>query len=298
MPSSLRTALFSTGLSLSLGCSFFSIDNPGQIAPEKGASGKGGAAGNGGAVPMGGSGGSGASGGSGGDGAPVGTGGSSGSGTGGSATAGSGGSAGTGTMAGAGGASGGMPSMGGMGGDIAPAAGAGGTAGGSAAGMTGSAGGGTGMCTTLNPGAQAFGGHCYLLVTTPVNFDAAKNACTTLTGHLVTISLGDPASRPDFDAENAYVLQLGGGMDTWLGLSDGKMPTQPGDGTPYTWINGEKPDPPADAWDTGEPNNYNKPCMNGDSCYEHCGFMLASGKWNDDLCEATKQYVCEWDMGG
>ncbi|HTQ02472.1 MAG TPA: C-type lectin domain-containing protein, partial [Polyangiaceae bacterium] len=136
-----------------------------------------------------------------------------------------------------------------------------------------------------------------LLVTTTANWNDAKNACAGMNGaHLVTIS---DATTDAFNAEDMFVYTFSQMQDTWLGLTDGKMPTDPGDGTPYTWITNEPP-PPADAWQSGEPNNYNKPCMNGDSCYEHCGYMVAGAddKWNDDLCEALKQYVCEWDMGG
>jgi hypothetical protein len=302
----LRTTLFSTALSLSLGCSFFSIPDADKVIPKKpsGSAGKTAAAGMTGAAgtetgvggTSGGMGGSASgSGGTGTGGSAEGaTGGSSGSGTGGDATmAGSGGSAGSATMAGAGGASGGMPALGGMGGDNVVAGGGG---------MVGAGGSiDPGACASISSDAKAFGGHCYVLVTNAVNFNTAKMDCVMKQSHLVTISNGDPASKDTFDAEDMFVYGLAGGKDTWLGLADGKMDRDPGDGTPYVWIDGE-PNPPADwgmayGWQSGEPNNYQKPCMNGDTCYEHCGMMVADAgdKWNDDLCEATKQYVCEWD---
>jgi hypothetical protein len=178
-------------------------------------------------------------------------------------------------------------------------------AGGPAGGMTGSGGSGTVTCTSLDSAAQAFGGHCYLLVTKVAKFADAKSDCMSkMNAHLVTISNGSPAAQATFDAEDQFIFTLGGGHDTWLGLTDGKMDHDAGDGTPYTWITGED-SPPSDwgmayGWLSGEPNNYNKPCADNSSCYEHCGYMLPDmgDKWQDDLCEATKQYVCEWDMGG
>lgn len=299
MARSLRVALLSTALSVTFGCSFFQLDDKDlKIPPKKPA-----AAGMSGAAGMATTGGTGgtpsASGGTAGE-VPGtgGTGGTSGTsaGTGGSAMAGSGGSAGDGMLAGAGGASGGMP-QGGLGGDATAAGGmsAGSAQGGMPGAGTGS--GGAADCASLNAMAQAFAGHCYLLVTTAASWDAAKSACAGMNGaHLVTIS---DETTDAFNAEDMFVYTLSGMKDTWLGITDGKMPKDPGDGTPYKWITGEA-DPPSDAWVSGEPNNYNKNCANGDSCYEHCGFMVENGgdKWNDDLCEATKQYVCEWDMGG
>jgi hypothetical protein len=308
MPTALRTTLHTALISLCFGCSFFSIDNPDSPLPPKKAAtaGKGGAPGASGKVGVSGTGpgaggsasGSGGTGGSG----MAGTGGSSVAGTGGdTTTAGTGGVAGSDTTAGAGGSSAGMPSLGGMGGmagnDVSTA-GSGMTAGASAGGSAGAA---AVDCSTIS-NSKSFGGHCYLLVTNAVNFAAAKMDCASKQAHLVTISNGDPPAQATFDAEDQFVYGLAGGKDTWLGLADGKSDHDPGDGTPYTWIDGE-PNPPdswgkAYGWQSGEPNNYQKPCMNGDTCYEHCGFMLSDqgDKWNDDLCESTKQYVCEWDM--
>ncbi len=248
--------------------------------------------------------------------ASVGTGGTQATGSGGSAgqaTAGAGGSSGSGgdgasaggastggatAAAGAGGASGGMTALGGAGGDATSMAGSGVRAGMNA--------GGTGSsernpCAAGSPDGKTFAGHCYLLVTSAKSFQAAKTDCMSKQAHLVTISNGDPPSQDTFDAEDTFVYGLAAGKDTWLGLTDGKMDRAPGDGTFYEWITGEPS--PLDAWgagygwQSGEPNNYQKPCMNGDNCYEHCGFMVSDqgDKWNDDLCESTKQYICEWD---
>ena len=299
MSRSLGAGLMAAAVTLSLGCDFFSLDE----APES----------SGGKPATGGSNGAGASGGTGGStggtgGSTGGTGGSA-AGTGGSSLGGASGSggasagngaAGTGTagtsdMAGSGptggAGNGGAPATGGMAG--APA---GGTAGASMGGMGGS---GLMGCAALNPQAKAHGGHCYLLVTSTVSFDNAKNACMSLGGHLVTISSGDPLTQSDFDAEQAFVFdELGGKKETWIGLSDGRMPHDNGDGAEFKWVNDEPLT--LENWNDNEPNHYQKNCMDGSSCYEHCVFIMAdpAGKWNDELCETTKQYVCEWDMGG
>lgn len=292
MARSLGVALLSTVLSLTFGCSFFELDSKDLELPPKKPPAAAGSPGAAGSATTGGAGGDvSASGGTAGE-LPS-TGGTN-PGTGGSAMAGSGGSAGDGMTAGAGGATGGMPGAGGM------EAETGGMSAGSAQGGMPGAGtgsGGAATCASLNPMAQAFAGHCYLLVTTTASWDAAKDACAGMNGaHLVTIS---DETTDAFNAEDMFVYTLSGMKDTWLGITDGKMPKDAGDGTPYKWITGEA-DPPGEAWQDGEPNNYNKPCANQDSCYEHCGFMVenAGDKWNDDLCEAMKQYVCEWDMGG
>ena len=288
MPRALHSTLLFAAITLSFGCDDAVDSNIKHPPGSAGTSALGGGAGGTSGAGTGGSAGH----------AVGGAGGSSGTGVGGDTSAAGGGSAGAGMTAGAGGSSGGTAPLGGMGGDNAGTAGSGMTAG-----MTS---GGTGSsdmnaCAAGSTDGKTFGGHCYLLVTTAANFDNAKNACMAKQAHLVTISNGDPASKDTFDAEDTFVYGLAGGKDTWLGLTDGKKDRDPGDGTFYKWITGE-PSPDA-AWGTGygwvsgEPNNYQKPCMNGDTCYEHCGMMVADqgDKWNDDLCESTKQYVCEWD---
>lgn len=281
-------------VSLSLGCDFFSLDE----APDDSAGKPVGSGGSNGAGASGGVGGSTAAGSGGTGGSAAGAGGSDASGSGGtsavagaagSATAGSGAQAGSGPTGGAGNA--GAPASGGMAGMES-----GGTAG---TGMGGTGGMAPMGCAALNPAAQAHGGHCYLLVTSAVTWENAKNACVSLGAHLVTVSSGPPATQAEFDAENSYVFdELGGKKETWIGLSDGRMPHDNGDGAEFAWVNDEPLS--LENWNENEPNHYQKNCMDNSSCYEHCTFMMAdpAGKWNDELCEATKQYVCEWDMGG
>jgi hypothetical protein len=293
--------LIVTVVSFSAGCGFFSLDDSTpEAAQSNGGAGKssGGSTSNtGGTLATGGSGGTG--GGAGGDAASAGSGGVSGTGTG------------TGGSDAAGSSMGGMNAAGGAGGTTAgaPAAGSAGDAAGgrigsagmAGSGMSGMAGNGAAGCAAFDAKAKSHAGHCYLLVTNKANWADAKSGCSDKGGgaHLVTISSAAPLAQSDFDAENSFVFDtLGGKQETWLGATDGKMDHDAGDGSPFTWVTGE--DMTLTNWNSGEPNNYNKNCMDGSNCYEHCVFMMTdpAGKWNDELCEATKQYVCEWDMGG
>jgi hypothetical protein len=295
MWTSLRVALFFSAASLSIGCDFFSLEDDDDQSGGGSANGAtGGATSMGGTPALGGTGGSPALGG-----------------TGGTATGGAG-QGGTGTDAGMGGSGGSL--AGGPGGGTAGVAGAsvagaagdmatGGVSAGGGAGMAGSASGagGSGLmgCAALNPDAEAHGGHCYLLVDSPVTWTNAKSACMALGAHLVTISSESPLTQADFDSENDFVYnELGGSKDTWIGLSDGLMDKDSGTTDPFQWVNDEPLT--LQNWNDSEPNHYMKDCMDGSDCWEHCVFMMTDpgGKWNDELCEITKQYVCEWDMGG
>jgi hypothetical protein len=293
MSRSLGAGLMAAAVCLSLGCDFFSLDEAGEAPSKNGAAGKPSAGGSNGAGARGGA--SGTSG-VGGTTSEAGTGGMSGAGgtTGGTGAAGQA-TAGTGDQAGSGPTGGsGNAGAGALGG--AAGASAGGTAGMDAGGTAGAAPVG---CAALNPEAKAHGGHCYLLVTSAVSWPNAKAACTSLGGHLATISSAAPLMQADFDAENTYVFdELGGKKETWIGLSDGKMDHDNGDGAVFTWVTDEALT--LTNWNDNEPNHYQKNCKDNSSCYEHCAFMMTdpAGKWNDELCESTKQYVCEWDTGG
>jgi hypothetical protein len=301
MLSSLRTALLTSAVSLVVGCGFFTLEDEGVKPPAKpgtgGSTGTGGAGGMGAATGGAGATTGGAGGSAGSGGALAGTGGALAGTGGGGALAGSGGTAG-----GAGGSAGAGP-LGGMAGSP-PSAGAAGTgiAGGGA--LAGAGGGAPMGCAALSPGAQAHAGHCYLAVSGSVTWSAAKAGCEALGNgaHLVTISSASPLTQAEFDAENAFVFNLGGSKETWIGATDGMSDRDAPNGTPYAWVTGEAMT--LDKWrvDPMEPNNYNKACANGDNCFEHCGAMLGAdpgpaADWNDDLCEATKSYVCEWEMG-
>jgi hypothetical protein len=265
------------------GCSFFTLDEREPTNPMNptvgGTGGKGGSGGTGG----------GAGGTTGGAGASVG-------GTAGAmaGAAGSGGIAGGGGNAGSVSGGAGAMSSAGAGAGGAGAGGAAGATSGGSAGMAGGGSGGGGPCATLNPQAQAFGGHCYYRNSTAVSWSNAKMGCEQLSagGHLVTITS---------QAEQTFVWNLAAMTDVWIGATDGKMESEPGDMSALsTWITGEDI-MMFNGWAAGEPNNYQKPCSSGSGdCWEHCGFMWVDtqGAWNDDICGYEKAYVCEWDSGG
>lgn len=155
--------------------------------------------------------------------------------------------------------------------------------------------------------AQPFDGHCYELETASKTFDDAVSDCQALGAHLVTISSAG-RTLAQFLAENAFVWQLAGSTDSWIGATDGRGPHQPGDGTYSSWITGEPMT--FDNWSSGQPNNARSSCQDGiacscdkSACYEHCGFLWdTAGKqmdavpgWNDRVCDHQLPYVCEWD---
>lgn len=276
-----------------VGCGFFSLDEA-EETPKAGSGGTGGTGGTGGATggtggATGGTGGAtggtgGATGGSAGTIVMAGSGGAAGAGGSAGAVAGSGGDTATGGAAGSGGAGAGT---GGSGGTAGEGAGAGGTAGGGGSGgsvLTG--------CAAINAQAQAYGGHCYYRNSTAVTWSAAKSGCEALSmgGHLVTITS---------QGEQDFVWGFAQMMDAWIGATDGLMDNQGGNGTPSSWITGEDIGQ-FNGWASGEPNNYQKDCPGGGTCFEHCGFMWVDtqGKWNDDVCGYDKAYICEWDSGG
>jgi hypothetical protein len=164
-------------------------------------------------------------------------------------------------------------------------------------------------CDGHHADAKPFDGHCYLYQSTAVPFDQASADCESRGAHLVTIS-SVGRTREQFEAENAFVWELSGETQVWIGAHDGKEPLEPGDGTFYSWINGEPMD--MDAWSGGQPNNAQTSCSenqncscNDGACYEHCAFLWATEGvdpttvpgWNDRLCEHQIGFVCEWDEG-
>lgn len=219
--------------------------------------------------------------------------GSSGAGGTGGGTAGGGSGGSTGGTAGSGGDGGtDTAGTGGLGGGASGASGDGGSGGSGGSGGTG--GGEPTTCEEWNPSAETFAGHCYLVNTTPVTWPLARDACMTLGAHLVTIS-SDGVGQTEFDAENTFVWGLVNNMELWIGVSDGKMDMEQG-GTPFTWVNGEPLT--INGWSDGEPNNYQKDCPSGGTCYEHCGLIPSdrNGQWNDEICGSERPYVCEKEL--
>jgi hypothetical protein len=247
--------------------------------------------------------------------------------TGGATSGGSGNASTTGGTGGAGGiaatASGGMPNdAGGRAGNVTTSGGdgnvtAGGESGSDTGGTSSEAGAPNGEagaptvpnvdCSPHGALAQPFLGHCYELESGTATWPDAVSACEALGAHLVTISSAG-RTIAEFLAENDFVWQLAGGVDNWIGASDGKGPHAKGDGTYYSWLTGEPMT--LDNWSSGQPNNAQSSCQDNlhcscdqGACYEHCGFQWDTpGKqvnavpgWNDRVCDHVLNYVCEWD---
>lgn len=118
-------------------------------------------------------------------------------------------------------------------------------------------------------GAIQYGGHCYFLVSTTQNFNAAKSGCTGAGAHLVTITTA---------GEQAAVIALGTGTERWIGLYRNGGPAKD---AMYTWITGEGRNG-FSAWSPGEPNGTGQ-----------CGTLLATGLWNDEDCTISLASICE-----
>jgi len=125
-------------------------------------------------------------------------------------------------------------------------------------------------CT--DPGALAWSqnGHCYFaLAGPPRNWSTQRDACVSAGAHLVTITSQE---------ENAFVSQMVGVQDRWIGLR------KPQAGEPFSWVTGEPVS--YTAWDAGEPNETG----------EACARLRANTNpqtWADRPCNQTFGAICE-----
>ncbi len=126
-----------------------------------------------------------------------------------------------------------------------------------------------------NRGGVLYNGHEYRGFTTKVSWTAAKAACETLGGHLVTITSVE---------ESSFVHNLAGSNYVWIGLSDVIE-----EGNWDQWITGESCVRGVDYtnWGTNQPDNYGG--------IEHYGHMRTDGTWNDLPATSSIYYICEWD---
>ncbi|MFH1434580.1 MAG: fibrinogen-like YCDxxxxGGGW domain-containing protein [Pseudomonadota bacterium] len=126
-------------------------------------------------------------------------------------------------------------------------------------------------CATMG-GIQS-GSSCYRQFTSPLLWLAARDACVSWGGHLVTIA---NAVENEFVRANFAAVT---GDAPWIGFNDIAV-----EGT-FVWVTGEPVT--YTSWNGGEPNNVS------DEDYVH---MYSNGMWNDcrDACGA-RSYVCEYD---
>lgn len=116
------------------------------------------------------------------------------------------------------------------------------------------------------------GGSCYHLYTANDDWVAARDRCRSRGSgwDLVTI---DSAAENDF-VKSTVVSSIG----TWIGLND-RDPSPEG---AFAWSGGQPVS--YTSWDAGEPNNYNN---------EDCTQIFTSGGWNDAVCSADHDHLCE-----
>lgn len=124
--------------------------------------------------------------------------------------------------------------------------------------------GGDGGCTGL-----VYGGHCYFLVGSTLDFDTAKNACIGAGAHLVTLTTS---------GEQTAVQALGTGTQRWIGLYRAGGP--PNDGS-FAWINGE-PRGGFASWAASYPQGGGQ-----------CAHLLANGGWANAACSDLRDAICE-----
>jgi hypothetical protein len=141
--------------------------------------------------------------------------------------------------------------------------------------------------TFLPPGETR--AHCYWLASTPANWLTAANTCSSLGGHLVTLSSS---------AETSFVLGIVTPFSladrVWIGATDARFSGDgPGSG-PYMWIDGEPMT--YTNWSSSPVQEPDGACAsNGMNC-EHRGAMLNNGRWVDLYEGLPYRFVCEAEL--
>ena len=118
---------------------------------------------------------------------------------------------------------------------------------------------------------------CYLLVTVPKSWDAARADCISKGGNLTSITSVD---------ENSFVLSLRGTFtddlkDAWIGLHDQVVENT------FVWIDGTNSTYTNWNTRTNEPNN-----VGGADCVR----IASDGTWKDQKCGDLYPYVCKYKL--
>ena len=114
---------------------------------------------------------------------------------------------------------------------------------------------------------QNYNGHSYYRSTGLATWTGARDACTNMGGHLVTVTTA---------AENTFIYNLW--SSGWIGLTD-----EVTEGT-WKWVTGEAYS--YTSWNGGEPNN------SGNEDYIQ---FVTGGKWNDLNNSSSLAYVIEFE---
>ncbi|NP_001121843.1 immune-related, lectin-like receptor 2 [Danio rerio] len=126
------------------------------------------------------------------------------------------------------------------------------------------------------------GGKCYYFSTVKMNWTQSRDHCVTKGGHLVIIT---SKAEQDFLASKISVTH-------WIGLND--MHTE----GRWVWVDNQPLNKSVEFWmkrvnGNNEPDNWTKNHPGGEDCACLGHSLGATEFWNDDLCTATKRFVCE-----
>lgn len=122
--------------------------------------------------------------------------------------------------------------------------------------------------------AVTYDGHDYLIVTSPVSWEAAQAYCSIAGYHLVTV---DDAAEESFLETQGYFR----GLDNWwIGYNDRGI-----EGS-WIWAYGWSS---YTNWAPGEPNN--AAAEPGEDCAEDSSYL--AGAWNDLTCNSERPFICE-----
>ncbi len=129
------------------------------------------------------------------------------------------------------------------------------------------------------PNAVKWNGHWYAVLP-PANWDAAKQKCEQLGGHIAYV---------ETESEHRFITELAKNTPervelqaVWLGGSDEKSEGE------WFWLNG-KPIK-TNFWHEGEPNN-----QGGGPGEDYLWLEWSTGTWNDVHAGYEAPVVCEWE---
>jgi hypothetical protein len=115
-------------------------------------------------------------------------------------------------------------------------------------------------------------GGCYAVYEDPATYPSSVMACSTVGGHLVSITQFSEQLSSEFLTNDAF--------PAWLGASG------QGSGGPFfEWVTSPDEDFDFDNWGSGAP----------DSTSPSCVMMNADSSWDDRSCTEQHPYICEFE---
>ncbi|XP_077970679.1 uncharacterized protein LOC144425162 [Styela clava] len=119
-----------------------------------------------------------------------------------------------------------------------------------------------------------YGESCYLSVSDEAIWEAAEAACEVFDSNLVSI-------KNDVDQDFVWqTMTLSGQSDLWIGLNSIASPNE------YQWTDGTFVQ--YTAWDARQPDRSVQSCIH---------LSVDTGKWDDDVCEIPRPFMCKKPKG-